>query len=353
MMSGAEFPLPTATLLGEWGLENASAVRIAQGLINRSYCVEQTGSRFVLQWLNPIFDACVNQDIDRVTRHLRSKRLLTLTIVPTLDGNLWVEDARGVWRMFEYIEGSATDSLVGPWQAVEAGRLLGEFHNALADFNETLANQRPPVHEFSRHLNDLDIALEKHSDHRVRPQVASLLAKLHNTAALIPAFTTIQLQIVHGDPKLSNLLFDLGARKGLCLIDLDTVTRMPLLFELGDALRSWCCSGAEDAERVEFLSTSLSNALNGYATAAPELLEPETIDGIVPAIAHICLELAARFLADALNESYFAWDPERFSSAADHQLARASNQLDLAGAVVADLQRLTDTSSQVFDALKG
>ena len=73
----------------------------------------------------------------------------------------------------------------------------------------------------------------------------------------------------------------------------------------------------------------------------------------MPAIAHICLELAARFLADALNESYFAWDPERFSSAADHQLARASNQLDLAGAVVADLQRLTDTSSQVFDALKG
>jgi hypothetical protein len=43
----------------------------------------------------------------------------------------------------------------------------------------------------------------------------------------------------------------------------------------------------------------------------------------------ISLELAARFLADALQESYFGWNRERFSSAGEHNLVRARGQWSL------------------------
>jgi hypothetical protein len=39
------------------------------------------------------------------------------------------------------------------------------------------------------------------------------------------------------------------------------------------------------------------------------------------------LLLAARFAADALDESYFAWDPQRFASRGEHNRVRAAGQL--------------------------
>ena len=41
----------------------------------------------------------------------------------------------------------------------------------------------------------------------------------------------------------------------------------------------------------------------------------------------IMLELAARFCADALTESYFAWNPNKFSSRSQHNRVRAEGQL--------------------------
>ena len=40
-----------------------------------------------------------------------------------------------------------------------------------------------------------------------------------------------------------------------------------------------------------------------------------------------------RFAADAINESYFAWDRERFESAGAHHLQRAQNQWALASSL--------------------
>ena len=47
----------------------------------------------------------------------------------------------------------------------------------------------------------------------------------------------------------------------------------------------------------------------------------------------ISTELAMRFAADALNESYFGWNAERFPSRGDHNLVRAQGQANLARAV--------------------
>ena len=43
----------------------------------------------------------------------------------------------------------------------------------------------------------------------------------------------------------------------------------------------------------------------------------------------VSLELCARFAADALDESHFAWDSEAFPTAGEHNLYRARGQLSL------------------------
>ncbi len=135
---------------------------------------------------------------------------------------------------------------------------------------------------------------------------------------------------MHGDPKISNVLFDRDTGAGLCLVDLDTLGRRSIVTELGDAFRSWCNPAGEDAEDAAFSAALFSASIAGYAAGSETLLaDAERVS--IPAATHrIAVELAARFCADALNETFFRWDATRFESASAHNLARTRAQLTLA-----------------------
>jgi hypothetical protein len=60
----------------------------------------------------------------------------------------------------------------------------------------------------------------------------------------------------------------------------------------------------------------------------------------------VCVELAARFCVDAVEDRYFGWDSERFSSRREHNLVRARGQLALARSVIADRDALDDAVSR-------
>jgi hypothetical protein len=116
----------------------------------------------------------------------------------------------------------------------------------------------------------------------------------------------------------------------VCLVDLDTLMRQPVALDLGDALRSWCNPEAEDSPDAHFSIERFAAALAGYRQAAGTVPDPATREAVADATIMIAVELAARFAADALNESYFGWDRSRFESASAHNRARAGGQLRLA-----------------------
>lgn len=80
--------------------------------------------------------------------------------------------------------------------------------------------------------------------------------------------------------------------------------------------------------------------MQGYRLGAADFLRPGEWLALPEATLSIALELAARFAADALNESYFGWDSNRFASASEHNLLRAQAQLKLAEDIAAHLPRL-------------
>lgn len=329
-------------LLSAWGLSRAEAWPISSGHINRTLLVQSSDEKFVLQRLSPIFGPEVNLDLDAVTARLDQAGLFTPRLVPTRGGDLWLEDESGtVWRLLTHVEGLTLLIADSAGRCEQAGRFLGRFHRALWDWDYVFQHQRLGVHDTDRHLDKLRGLLTAHRAHRLYDDIASVAGEILQAASQMGSLSGLPQRFVHGDPKISNFIFapDGTAR---CLVDLDTLASMPLAVELGDALRSWCNPRGEDEEGPIDAEYFIAG-LRGYLDAMGELPQPEEVEAIPGAVEVIGVELAARFCADAFEESYFGWDSARYGSAAQHNLHRARAQLCLARSVREQLPRLQRT----------
>ncbi|HEX6996984.1 MAG TPA: phosphotransferase [Gammaproteobacteria bacterium] len=342
-------PAAPPAVLHAFGLAPAPIRPAASGLINRTWHVRSLDGRpLVLQRVNPIFPPAINRDIDALTAHLAAKGLATPRLVPAADGALWVEHDGGVWRVLTHVDGVTYDAAETPRRAREAGAVLGRFHAAVRDFDYTPSNARLGVHDTARHLALLRAALEAGAPAAELEAARPLADEVFALAARLPPLPKTPDRLVHGDPKISNIVFDPATGRGVCLIDLDTLARMPVTLELGDALRSWCNPAAEDAPEARFDDALFAAALEGYAVAAPGLLEPAEARAIPAATLTIAVELAARFCRDALEDRYFAYDRDRYPSRTAHNRARARGQLALARGIAAALPALDEAVARIF-----
>jgi Ser/Thr protein kinase RdoA (MazF antagonist) len=340
-------------ILAAWKLEPDSVRPLGTGLINRTYLARDgQGTWRVLQQVNPIFPPAVNEDVAAVTAHLAARGVATPLLVPACNGGLCVPAEGGAWRVLTHVPGRVLDALENPTQAREAGRLLAVFHRALADLAHEFRHVRPPVHEPARHLGNLAAAVEAHPGHRLYPAAAALAEEIFAAAAALPPLPVTPARVVHGDPKISNLVFEAHEDRAVCMLDLDTVGRMALPFELGDAFRSWCNVASEDDPRGSFSAELFAAAAAGYGAAAAGWLDAAEAETALNATATIQVELAARFCADILNENYFGWNPATFASRGEHNLARARGQLNVHRSLVAQWGLLEELAGGLSPPLR-
>lgn len=320
-------------------------------LINRTYLVRgDLGAglqHMVLQRLHHVFAASVHLDIEAVTRHLELRQLETPRLLRNKQGALWtLEESRtpeesasapgqapGVWRAISYIEGVTVHRSSDPVQLGSAAELLGRFHGALFDLEHEFVHIRP-LHDTAQHLHKLRVALDSERGRRDAEAGELGAAILEQARGIRMDFSEFPRRVLHGDPKLSNLLFQPGdPLRARCMIDLDTLGRGFLAYELGDALRSWTNRAGEDQLEAELDTAALRAILAGYARACPAELPSSEIGSGIDGLETVSLELASRFAADAILDSYFGWDATRFPSRRAHNLVRARGQFSLARCV--------------------
>ena len=318
----------------------ARASRFGTGLINQTYLLEENdGPRFVLQRVNPMFPVVINDNIEAVTAHLDSRGVSTPRLIRTAGNKLCLDLGEGgIWRLFNHMPGISFEVIDTAAQAGAAGAMVGRFHRALDDFDKPRSGLRVGVHDTARHLGRLGDAVAAHAGHRLHAVVAPLADALVAGAASLPPLPRMPDRICHGDLKFNNILFagtsGAAAQTPLCLIDLDTVGPMALAFELGDAWRSWCNRNGENQPVAALDMEVFRESLAGYRRGLGRALTEAERTALLLGVEWVSLELGARFAADALHESYFGWNRERFAGRGEHNLVRAQGQWSLHQALV-------------------
>ncbi|MCB9560609.1 MAG: aminoglycoside phosphotransferase family protein [Kofleriaceae bacterium] len=332
-------------MLAAWGWRAEQATPLAGGLINATFAIRDGDAPVaVLQRLHPVFGAEVNLDLEAVTAHLAARGLTTPRLRRTVGGDAWVEDG-GVWRALTWVDGTTVHAVPDPRWATAGGELVGRFHRAVDDLRHDYHFARAGVHDTAAHLARLqarldgDAATAGDGDGDGDAATPALIgdaralgAEIVATAADLPPLDpAAPRRHVHGDLKLSNLLFDdAGATpRGICLLDLDTLGRGTLAFELGDAMRSWCNPRGEDEAAARFELPIFAAAIAAWRDVVGDRYGRDELASVAVGLETVCVELAARFCVDVFDDAYFGWDPARFGSRRAHNLVRARGQLAL------------------------
>lgn len=315
-----------------------------RGLINDTYVIELDGGaapRAILQRIsrrafsNP---ALIMENLATLFAHVEARAGDSGVVFPRLYRTrtaelLHIDSEGGAWRAMTFIEGTRSYHRPRhPGHAREAGRILGRFHALLFDLDPALMHDtRPDFHNTPRHLVRLDEALAQAEPLRLRDTAPWLdfIDERRDQADLIEralAAGTIRSQVVHGDPKLDNVLFDTRRDAAVSLIDLDTVKPGVIHHDIADCLRSACNRAGEagsDGEAAYELEMCRAG-LAGYFETAGECARNITTADLYAALRLIPFELGVRFLTDHLaGDRYFRID---FPG---QNLARAATQLKL------------------------
>lgn len=298
---------------------------ITDGLVHQTIELKTDQGRFILQKLHSVLATqAIAKDFVAVTKHLTQNGVLAPEPVFSRSGELLVSHNGEVWRMQTRIGGKTVHQMKNAAMAREAGMAYARLHRTLDSMKYTFKAKKV-LHEtrkiYNRFLGEVR-----------RPKNASLLDEVESEITYLtkemPKYflpESLPKRVIHGDPKVSNILFDTKG-KAKAIIDLDTCNRRPVLVELGDAFRSWC-GGAEDDPKNTFNLRMFKSAWSGYQSESAGMLTTQELKYVPMCTGTITLELAIRFLTDYFTDNYFGWDEKRYSSRREHNLARCRGQI--------------------------
>ena len=300
---------------------------INSGLMHSTFHISSQSGEYTLQRLHAKLSTPeIIKDFEAVTQYLAVKSHVAPRLVKTKAQALVHTDSHGRWwRMATWIAGETRKRVQSAVEALEGARALGRFHRVVADFEHRFASQHP-LHDTVAHLNGLKAAVEAHQHQPYFKQIERSVYEILTSLPDLILPDSLPQRVVHGDPKISNVLF--RGDEAVGLIDLDTCNRHTVLVDLGDAVRSWCRDGSED-EQQHFRIDRFEAILAGYSEDGLSLSRHE-IDYLGQAGRTITMELASRFAKDVMVDEYFAYDTVRYESRRAHNIARTRAMIFLA-----------------------
>lgn len=323
---------------------------LGEGNVNDTFLVrcQGMGDQFVLQRINTtVFPRpdLVMHNIITLSQHAERKRDLSpnnwITPGPIPNRRTakhWVHHDGEWWRLITYVSGATTlQTLDHPQQAEQMGRALGVFHSLLSDLPaDQLADTLPGFHVTPAYLKAYHHTLERvmtSINLQQEPLLASCLDFISQREDELDVLETalqqgeLKTRVIHGDPKVNNIMLCATTGLAIAMVDLDTVKPGLVHYDIGDCCRSGCNRAGEETTNLESVVFDLEFCeaiLRGYLTSAKGTLTPKDFDYLYAAIRLIPLELGLRFLTDHLaGNVYFKVKQD------GHNLDRARVQFKL------------------------
>lgn len=316
-----------------------SIISIKSGHINKTYRIKNSLPNqpdVLLQKVNQNVFGKVQHLMNNlvlVTRHIRSQekyRDLVARIIPTKQGDYWLESEGDIWRMHTFIKNKKVYDVPHSVEICwKAGLTYGTFLKAVDEIPvSTIQTHIPDFHNIRFRLHQLDYAKKASGEDRLA-KAESVLSQIEvyrkEMCSLYDDANSggLPVRVLHNDTKLSNVL--IGQSDVGTVIDLDTIMPGFVFFDTGDALRSMAINAKEDEPDLDSitLNTDFYDAfVEGYLSVAGDLLTDREINSIGQSGAYMAYIMAVRFAADYLNgDVYYS------TSYPNHNLVRASNQL--------------------------
>ncbi len=324
---------------------------LGNGNINDTFLVTQDigGEEFILQRINTrVFSqpALVIQNMRIFSAHAQGRLQRTplrgdrrwevpQVLMTQDDRDYYIDPGGSFWRAISFVGNSySLDAIQNLEHAREVGFALGTFHSLIGDLPpEKLVDTLEGFHITPLYLRHYEGVIANRNNASKSPEVQYCWQFVRDRAAWAhvledaKANGKLPLRLMHGDPKVNNVLIDTTTQQAVSIIDLDTVKPGLVHYDIGDCLRSGCNPLGEETNQlgsVCFESDLCQAILQAYLSEANKFLTRNDYDYIYDAIRLIAFELGLRFFTDHLaGNVYFK------VSHLDHNLARALVQFKL------------------------
>lgn len=318
--------------------------------------------RYILQRINnQIFrkPEQLMENISGVTSYLRDVIIEnggdpereTLNIVPTKSNHSFYKDSEGrYWRAYLFIEDALSyDQVESAEDFYQSGLAFGNFQRLLADYPaHTLHETIKDFHNTKKRLQRFKEVVKADVRNRVKDvakEIAFIMDREADACVLTDMLEKgeLPLRVTHNDTKLNNVMIDNATRKGICVVDLDTVMPGLAINDFGDSIRFGANTAKEDETDLTKVSCNLplfETYVDAFLTGCGGSLTLNELDMLAMGAKVMTYECGMRFLTDYLEgDVYFKIQHD------NHNLDRARTQL----ALVKDMEQKWDTMLEIVN----
>ena len=314
-----------------WNIDGRP-ILLVRGCINDTYVV---GERYLVQRLNRL----VFSNPEVIMRNFRRVESvvddLVIKPLPNQAGDYWrLDEQQCLWRVYPYILNRSFDWL--PDELLEAASAgFGRFLLRLRNIDDELEVAIPGFHNLDGYLRWLDSVRRT----GVADEELKFVDRYREQRI---DFRNFQ-QVIHGDCKVSNLLFDIQTDRVLKIVDLDTLMYGHPAWDFGDLMRSICTRLSRNESVKDLEIARVEKVVSGFFSEFGIAgLSDKDVYAFAIAPAHMSFMLGVRFLSD-----HFAGDQYFNVSYPGENLERARGQLVLSEQFRSIYGRLADSISRV------
>lgn len=305
--------------------------------------------KFIIQRINTtVFKEPykVMKNVSNVTKWIKEKSKFIgdnnhqfLEVIPTKNGDtlsiiLDEDDEKQYYRAYNCIENSISYDCTKDKNIIyNAGQAFGHFQKMLIDYPiDVIEDTIEDFHNTSKRYKTFLKDVELDACGRVKEVSSEINFVIKNSkcASVITDLIRsgeIRENVIHGDTKVNNVMFDAETGKFLTVIDLDTLMRGSFLYDYGDGVRSAAANAVEDEidlDKVYLNDDLFESYTDGYLSEISPYITKKEVLYMGSAIEVITFELGMRFLNDYINgDTYFKTTIDK------HNLIRARNQFKL------------------------